>query len=301
MTGTGKLRTILVCFFCWCLQTLLSKHPRWDCLPQNQVISLVSIAVIHSWNLFLLITSIPSLLGGVLFYFLPESPKFLMSRGRNIEALAVFQDMYFRNRNSGEYPIKVLANEKYNIATHNNNTDCERKTGAMEAPMDVRKHRALSTVIKDGLEQMSLIFVQPNLRNCALVFTMQFGFLWSQNTMRLWLPSILALITGQDTLTKESNTTFDLCQVIASSLREPPSSSPYDVSLSPLDTAATGCSQVTHFSSLSLLVSVYWFICCLGRGWDHLPEYHSSGCRGPNGICSGRIHHGLCQPPTLDL
>ena len=73
----------------------------------------MSLSAIHPWNLFLLIISVPSLLAGILFSFAPESPKFLMSRGKNREALAVFQEIYRRNHNYGEFPIKTLANEMY--------------------------------------------------------------------------------------------------------------------------------------------------------------------------------------------
>lgn len=48
----------------------------------------------------------PSLLSGILVMFLPESPKFLMSRGRNEEAIKVFKTLYrVNNGSSTEYPV----------------------------------------------------------------------------------------------------------------------------------------------------------------------------------------------------
>lgn len=170
-----------------------------------------------------MIMSIPSLLGGILFSFLPESPKFLMSRGRNAEALAVFQEIYRRNHNIDEYPIKALANESYDdVAT---------------SPGDEPK--SLSAAIKDGLVQMSSIFESPHLRNCALVFTMQFGFLWSQNTMRLWLPSLLALAADYENARNGSEVAFDLCHVIESSL-----------AVSPADNVPQASAEVGHCSQV---------------------------------------------------
>lgn len=56
----------------------------------------------HSWNLFLLIIAMPALAGSIAFMFMPESPKFLMTTGRNKKALEVFQTVY--SFNTGKPP-----------------------------------------------------------------------------------------------------------------------------------------------------------------------------------------------------
>lgn len=185
--------------------------------------------------------AIPSLLGGILFHALPESPKFLMSRGRNEEALHVFREVYRRNHNSsGVLAISALADEKY-VST-------QEKLSGVEAqqPQDPDKS-TLNMVIKAGLTQMLTIFDKPHLRNCLVVFTMQFGFLWSQNTMRLWLPSILGMIADYE---REyvggpggASSTFDLCRVIESSV----SSANVPHMSSGNTTEAAVCSQVIIF------------------------------------------------------
>lgn len=50
------------------------------------------------------------LMTGVAFVFLPESPKFLMSRGRNEEAMQVFRKIFEMNTgNRGEdYPVTMI-------------------------------------------------------------------------------------------------------------------------------------------------------------------------------------------------
>lgn len=52
---------------------------------------------LHSWNFFILVCAIPSLLGSFLHIFMPESPKFLMTVGRNEDALRVFKKVYSLN------------------------------------------------------------------------------------------------------------------------------------------------------------------------------------------------------------
>lgn len=63
-----------------------------------------------------MINSIPSLLSGIIFIFLPESPKFLMSMGRNQEALEVFQTMFKLNTGKSieMYPVSIFYLKKIN-------------------------------------------------------------------------------------------------------------------------------------------------------------------------------------------
>lgn len=62
---------------------------------------------IHTWQIFLGVCCIPSLLSGISVMFLPESPKFLMAQGRNGEAMAVFRRLYALNtgRSPHQYPV----------------------------------------------------------------------------------------------------------------------------------------------------------------------------------------------------
>lgn len=191
--------------------------------PSVQFFNITSfLAVIHSWNLFLLIMSIPTLIAGTAFHFLPESPKFLMSRGENQKALAVFQEIFRRNHKTGDslYPISKLADEKYVAATSAHKSldkiEAQLEDGSGDRQGGGGRPKSAWIGFKKGLVQMSTIFEGPYLGNCILMFTIQFGFLWSQNTMRLWLPSILAMVTEFEER-ESANIAFDLCTIIESS------------------------------------------------------------------------------------
>lgn len=84
---------------------------------------------LHSWHIFLAMFSIPPLASGLAMTTLPESPKFLMSRGRNEEALKVFKKIYALNtgKNPESYPVKIVV--WYNILTENchNKYHCNTK------------------------------------------------------------------------------------------------------------------------------------------------------------------------------
>lgn len=65
------------------------------------------ITVIHSWKVFLAICALPSITAGLTYIFLPETPKFLMSQGRNEEALEVLRMIYSINykKQKSTYPV----------------------------------------------------------------------------------------------------------------------------------------------------------------------------------------------------
>ena len=61
---------------------------------------------LHTWQLFLMACSLPSLISGFAVMLLPESPKFLMSRGNNDAAMKVFNHIHkVNNGNNVEYSV----------------------------------------------------------------------------------------------------------------------------------------------------------------------------------------------------
>ena len=78
---------------------------------------------LHSWNVFLIIASIPALLGSVFFAVLPESPLHLLRAHKNQKAIGVLHKMWRWNhlccKKKRPFPIKqvTLPAKTYLIAT----------------------------------------------------------------------------------------------------------------------------------------------------------------------------------------
>lgn len=80
---------------------------------------------LHSWNVFLIIASIPALLGAGLFALLPESPLFLLRVRKDQKAIGVLRKMLWWNqlwrfgKNKQSFPIKqvILPAKNYHILT----------------------------------------------------------------------------------------------------------------------------------------------------------------------------------------
>ncbi|CAO1425766.1 unnamed protein product [Diamesa serratosioi] len=161
---------------------------------------------LHTWQLFLMACSLPSLISGFAVMLLPESPKFLMSRGYNDAAMKVFNHIHkVNNGNNVEYSVKCLINEKV----------LESKDSSLSA--NQKPLAKLLMGIRNGFSQMSCMLEPPHFRNACLVYTIQFCILFGLNTFRLWVPQLFAIITEYEKEHSSSNDTVinsNLCDMI---------------------------------------------------------------------------------------
>ncbi|KAG8251106.1 hypothetical protein J6590_087120 [Homalodisca vitripennis] len=68
------------------------------------------------WRLFFLICGVPALISAILFCITPESPKFLLTRGKKEETLQILQKVYSINsgKECNTYPL-ILIEMPYSI------------------------------------------------------------------------------------------------------------------------------------------------------------------------------------------
>ncbi|XP_031631215.1 synaptic vesicle glycoprotein 2C-like [Contarinia nasturtii] len=139
----------------------------------------------HSWNLFVAICAIPSLLLGCLLFLFPESPKFLIECGETEEALEVLRYMYQQNTGNGqtEYPIKSLK-ERESIST------ISRRTSKSVRTLSMRKPKEVKMLVSEIWQQTMTLCRPPHLRNTALTCAIQFGLTTSYYTLMIWFPEL---------------------------------------------------------------------------------------------------------------
>ncbi|KAH8250439.1 hypothetical protein KR038_006545 [Drosophila bunnanda] len=181
-------------------------------LPQEWDIHIWTLSL-SSWQVFVAITALPSLLSFMLFFFFPESPKFLMSRGRNQEAMDAFKFMYHLNtrKPKDSFPPKkhkedktVSAEIKLPIENNNDLQDAEQGS------------KAASMKKTSGFSQLRPLFTKPYLGLSLWVYLLNFCVLLGQNTMRLWLPQLFASINEYEQLmavSGESGST-SICSIL---------------------------------------------------------------------------------------
>ncbi|XP_045504264.1 synaptic vesicle glycoprotein 2C-like [Colias croceus] len=149
----------------------------WAILPQTQLYFVIwkGYFELHSWNIYLYVCSLWSLFAFLLYYSLPESPKFLLSEGRDKEALEVLKTMYHVNtgKDKDDFPIKTLQRGKLHEP---------------KAKLGIKKQIVRSLFeVKDS-------FDKRNIYNLVLISSMTFVCLSTYTCLRLWYPQISTTI-----------------------------------------------------------------------------------------------------------
>ncbi|CAH1996797.1 unnamed protein product [Acanthoscelides obtectus] len=139
-----------------------------------------TIDAFSSWRIFVLVCGLPSLISVIALYFLPESPKFLISKGKYDQARQVFQRMYECNTGNSKYSYPVL---RLKGECDNSNVD-----------MKFLKKRPLSIRIEENIEKLmgliKVLFSLPYLKYLAISCFVDFGLMASYITMIMWFPEI---------------------------------------------------------------------------------------------------------------
>lgn len=159
-------------------------HCEWtSCVFGSSNSSHDHLLAVHTWQIFLAVTAVPSLLSGFLYIFLPESPKFLMSQGNYSEALSALQRIYAMNKRKSRdsYPVSwqdvnlyfLLIIPPTQITTLKDATP-ERPAEA-SGPLTFQERWAKAKVkFMKGLHQLSPMFSSPYLGLSVRVYCLHF-------------------------------------------------------------------------------------------------------------------------------
>lgn len=147
----------------WTLGNLFVAGLAWLIIPAKIDISTQGFDY-NSWRIFLLICALPSFVVAALLFFLPESPKFLLSKGRNEEAMEIFRKIYHINTGNDKdnYPVKHLILDE-----------------AITKEIEAMKPSVLDkckNVVNDVMSNSKQLFVTPILRFTLISITINLTF-----------------------------------------------------------------------------------------------------------------------------
>jgi MFS transporter, VNT family, synaptic vesicle glycoprotein 2 len=78
-------------------------------VPQNgQMVMLENKEHFSAWHRYLLLSTLPTFVAILGLFWLPESPRYLLEAGREVEALSIYQKIYRSNRTRGGYSLTEL-------------------------------------------------------------------------------------------------------------------------------------------------------------------------------------------------
>ncbi|CAH1169081.1 unnamed protein product [Phyllotreta striolata] len=162
---------------------------------------------LNSWNIFLMLTGLAPFISGIIFFFLPESPKYLMTSGENEKAMEVLQTVYSWNTGKPPetYPIKELIQEIPSNKTEEEEDDEDDVASVID-------HKSKLYAVNEGLQNFAPLFRSPYLGNFLLIAVIEVMFLTSLNMLRLWMPQLFQAL--EDYKMGHNGSTTDLCTML---------------------------------------------------------------------------------------
>ncbi|XP_055551754.1 synaptic vesicle glycoprotein 2A-like isoform X2 [Wyeomyia smithii] len=152
----------------------------WLVLPSDWRVDLWSIVEFRPWRLLIILFSLPGAIGAVWLVFLPESPKFHLSQGRDDKALQILRKMYCESHpdvDVNDFPVKRITPE----------------VGADDV---VGSRGNLLAVLRNMWDQTVPLFQRPNLLYFTVCCALQFGMFFVSAGMGLWYPEIVNRVTS---------------------------------------------------------------------------------------------------------
>lgn len=130
------------------------------------------------WRLFIVVCAVPGLICGLALFKLPESPKFLVSSGREDEALEILKDIYATNTGNDR--------ESFPVSQVLKDIDI-----AMLPKTAIDKSNPVASLLKTMWDQTTPLFSREYIRITLLVCLIQFIIFSTSNGMYMWFPDIL--------------------------------------------------------------------------------------------------------------
>ncbi|KAB7497819.1 Synaptic vesicle glycoprotein 2B [Armadillidium nasatum] len=109
-TDRGRHLSWLLIF--WAIGGVFTALMAWAIIPRTGItVVLDEQHHFSSWRMFLVVCSLPSFVAVIGLYFMPESPRFLLEKGRDVEAMMVYKKIFKWNNShnpKAEYQLTEL-------------------------------------------------------------------------------------------------------------------------------------------------------------------------------------------------
>lgn len=137
---------------------------------------------IKPWRQFLIVCAMPSLLCSISFFFLPESPKFVLASGDQAGALQILERI---NRwNNGKHASPLNIKELYEEAG--------TITNRQQLTSD---NKSNCCIIQSIWTQIKPLFMGQHLETTFVASTMQFCIFFTASGLYMWFPDIVNRVT----------------------------------------------------------------------------------------------------------
>lgn len=173
----------------------------WLVINQEWVFYIPILDIFYKpWRFFLVVCSLPGLISFFALLILPESPKFTLCQGHQMQTIQILERM---NRwNNGGKAAKPLG--VFEIYEEEEVVESRRRQEQLKTER--------FSLLKNMWAQTAPLFKPPYLKITTLACSIQFGFFCVSHGFYMWFPEILnRVMTGVDDLFVGP---MPMCQVV---------------------------------------------------------------------------------------
>ncbi|XP_057337738.1 synaptic vesicle glycoprotein 2B-like isoform X1 [Microplitis mediator] len=185
----SKLRVRCICIigFCWTSASLLLPGLAWFIIPLKFSFEFAGF-ILNSWRLYLGLIGVPTFIMGFILTMYPESPKYLLSRGRKQEALEILGQIYAVNtgRDKSDYPVRELKISSDEIDDKN-----ALAVIAADYCDDQSNLLVIKKLLADAWRQVIALTSPPLVKWAVLCWTIYFTNLFGWYGLGIWMPELL--------------------------------------------------------------------------------------------------------------
>uniref|UniRef100_A0A182K5P7 Major facilitator superfamily (MFS) profile domain-containing protein n=1 Tax=Anopheles christyi TaxID=43041 RepID=A0A182K5P7_9DIPT len=168
------------------LSAVFTATTGWYVLSYNWTLDIPGTElVLKPWRLLFFVYTLPTLIGAFWLMILPESPKFYLSRGRELEAFEILLRMYLENHphaTVNDFVVKHIAPE----------------AGQKDRSASPKGSGSCWKVASSVWNQTVPLFQKPNVVNFVICCVVQFGLFVVSAGMGLWFPDIINRLTASN-------------------------------------------------------------------------------------------------------
>ncbi|XP_060861423.1 synaptic vesicle glycoprotein 2C-like [Metopolophium dirhodum] len=175
----------------WTFGVILLPCIAWIVIPQTFRIE-YGFFLFRSWNLFAVICSLPSIIFSCLLVKLPESPKFLLAKGKHDETVDCLKFVYrWNNKTDDEFPVTSLTLPDCCVNEQNNSF--------------------FNGLYKSILELFTSKFKVVAMNTCMIQFCCTASFYM----MVLWFPELMNRFRWYETLYSGPKNMTNMCEIVS--------------------------------------------------------------------------------------
>ncbi|KAL4232718.1 hypothetical protein ACF0H5_007406 [Mactra antiquata] len=173
----GSMISALATF--WMMGNIIAAGLAWIIIPHPDLGYFSSSFTYNSWRIFIAVCTFPGLSSAFMFIFMPESPKFFLTRGNVKKALASLRTV--NKLNNGTQPLQFT-----NVVLSTDGDDIVH--------VDLEEEKTFKDTARHLVKQTKELFGKSLLRTTLIMiiinFTLSFGYygLW------MWFPDIFARV-----------------------------------------------------------------------------------------------------------